>query len=100
MVVAAFAVIVSTIFVIGMGQNMLATQQIRLDALQQELASATQVNQNLLLNRAQLEAPARILQLAQRQLGMVTPKSVVYLTPVATGPTVADRGKESAGVSR
>jgi cell division protein FtsL len=100
MVVAAVVVVVGTIFVIGMGQNMLGTQQIRLDTLQQELASATQTNQNLLLSRAQLEAPARILQLAQQRLGMVTPRNVIYLTPVTTGPTVAEKTKESIGASR
>lgn len=100
MVVVAISMLVGGVFVIGMGQNLLGTQQIRLDYLQQQLASATQTNENLLLSRAQLEAPARILQLAEHRLGMVTPRSVIYLTPVTTGPTVADQGKESPGVSR
>jgi len=100
MLLLATAFVVAGIFVIGMGQNFLGTQQIRLDYLQSQLASATQTNENLLLNRAQLEAPARILQLAEHRLGMITPQSVVYLTPVLPGPTVADKGKESIGVKR
>lgn len=100
MLLLASAFLVGAIFVIGMGQNLLGTQQIRLDYLQGQLASATQTNENLLLSRAQLEAPARILQLAEHRLGMITPNSVVYLTPVLPGPTVADHGKESVGVKR
>jgi len=100
MLLLATVFLVGGIFVVGMGQNLLGTQQIRLDYLQSHLASATQTNENLLLNRAQLEAPARILQLAEHRLGMITPQSVVYLTPVIPGPTVADKGKESIGVKR
>ncbi len=100
MLLLSAVLLVGGIFVIGMGQNLLGTQQIRLDYLQGQLASATQTNENLLLSRAQLEAPARILQLAEHRLGMITPRSVVYLTPVAPGPTVAGQGKESIGVRR
>jgi cell division protein FtsL len=100
MILLAAALFVTALFIIGMGQNMLAMQQIRIDTLQQRLTTATQKNENLLLTRAQLESPSRILQLAQHQLDMVTPPSVVYLTPVATGPTVADSGKESIGAAR
>ena len=100
MLLLATVFLVGGIFVIGMGQNLLGTQQIKLDYLQSQLASATQINENLLLNRAQLEAPARILQLAEHRLGMITPRSVVYLTPVLPGPTVAGQGKESIGVKR
>jgi cell division protein FtsL len=97
---AAAVVVVGAVFVIGLGQNLLGTQQVRLDLLQQQLAAASQANENLLLDRAQLEAPARILQLAEHGLGMVAPKSVVYLTPVSPGPSVSDEGEEPHGASR
>lgn len=100
LILVSITVIVGSIFVIGMGQNLLGTQQIRLDSLRQQLSAATLTNENLLLSRAQLEAPARILQLAEHRLGMVTPQSVVYLTPVKTGPSVANKAKESLGASR
>ncbi len=98
MLLLSGVIFIGGIFIIGFGQNRLATQQIELDNLQQQLNSATQHNADLLLTRAQLEAPARILQLAERRLGMVTPRSVVYLTPAATGPTVGSSGKEPLGV--
>ncbi len=96
LLIAAGTFVVLAVFTIGMAQNMLGTQQVRLDNLRDELTAATQKNQDLLLKRAQLEAPARILQLAEHRLGMVTPKSVVYLTPVTTGPTVADSERGSS----
>lgn len=96
LVAGVFAV---ALFFIGVGQNLLGTQQMRLDNLQQELNVATQKNANLLLTRAQLSAPAHILQLAQHNLGMVTPLSVVYLKPVATGRTVEQTGKEPSVVT-
>lgn len=96
MVVCSLVLIIGAVFVVGLGQNLVGSEQIRLDSLQQQLTTARQANENLLLQRAQLAASARILQLAERKLGMVNPSQVIYLTPVATGKTVAEASREAA----
>lgn len=73
---------------VAAGQAVVVSQQLQLDNAQQQLATASSSNTNLQIERASLDSPARILQLAQHKLGMVTPKSVVYLVPVKVGPTV------------
>ena len=100
MLALAVVVLVFAIFFVGLGQNLLGTQQMRLDGLQQALTTADQTNQNLLLERAQLAAPARVLELAELHLGMVSPGSVVYLTPAPVGQTVAERTKEAGLAAR
>lgn len=73
---------------VAAGQAIVVSQQLRLDNEQGQLATATATNTNLQIERASLDSPARILQLAQHKLGMITPASVVYLVPVKVGPTV------------
>ena len=73
---------------VAAGQAVVVSQQLQLDNAQQQLSTASSTNTNLQIERASLDSPARILQLAQHKLGMVTPTSVVYLVPVKVGPTV------------
>ncbi len=80
------------LFVVVVGQTVVASQQVRIDTLNQALANAVARNQDLQLTRAQLAAPARILQLAEHDLGMRAPAGVSYLTPVDPGPSVAAVG--------
>lgn len=87
---------VVAVLVVGVGENLLGTQQVRLDNLQQQLTAASQRNANLLLQRAQLTAPAHILQVAEHSLGMIMPTSVSYLKPVSTGPSIGQRASGQA----
>lgn len=73
---------------VAAGQAIVVSQQLKLDTAQQQLATATSSNTNLQIERASLDSPTRILQLAQHKLGMITPANVVYLVPVKVGPTV------------
>lgn len=77
----------ASLFVVA-GQAMVASQQVRIDTLHDELAGAVASNENLQLTKAQLEAPGRVLIIAERQLHMVVPKAVVYLDPVNPGPSI------------
>jgi len=83
------------LFVVGalattaVAHALLASQQQRVDTLQSQLGQAVVTQQDLQLSRAELESAARVLQVAEKQLGMVVPGSVSYLVPVDPGPTVA-----------
>ena len=80
---AAAAICVAVALVIvAAGQAFVAAQQVHLDRTQEQLATSVAKNQNLLLTRAQLESPTRILSFAEHELGMVVPSHVTYLVPV------------------
>jgi hypothetical protein len=66
-----------------------ASEQVRSDALQTEIAQALQSQQDYQLQKAELVAPTRILAIAETHLHMVTPTSVTYLPPVNPGESVA-----------
>jgi len=68
---------------------MIAAGQQRIDTLQRQVTQTLVEQQNLQLARAELESPARVLSIAEHQLGMVAPGSIWYLTPVNPGPSVA-----------
>ena len=80
--VLAATVVAVSLLVAAAGQAFVAAQQVRLDRLDRGLAAAVARDQNLQLTRAQLASPSRILRVAERELGMVVPKNVVYLVPV------------------
>ena len=90
MVTLAVLVVVGTLLLIAACQALVASQQVRIDNIQQSLSKSVASNQNLQLQRASLETPANILQLAQHKLGLVSPRVVTYLPPVNPGPSVAD----------
>ncbi len=75
-------VVAAALLIVAAGQAFVAAQQVHLDRLEQQLATSVARAQNLQLARAKLESPSRILVIAERQLGMVVPKSVTYLVPV------------------
>lgn len=72
------------------GHALLASDQVRADALSSTLSAAIATQQDEQTQRAQLEAPSRILSIAEHGLKMVTPASVTYLAPVDPGPSVAE----------
>ncbi len=75
---------------------LVASDQQRIDNLQVQLTRTLVEQQGLQLSRAELESPARVLRIAEGQLGMVAPASVYYLAPVDPGPSVAQAGATAA----
>jgi RNase P protein component len=92
----AALIVAGALLVVAAGQAFVAAQQVRLDRLEQQLATSVAKDQNLQLTRAQLESPSRILALAEHELGMVVPKSVTYLVPVEPSRTGAPAASRSA----
>ncbi len=73
----------------AIGHALVASDQVRSDGLQGQIASALQTQQDYQLQKAELLAPTRILSIAKTRLHMITPAAVVYLRPVNPGETVA-----------
>ena len=68
-------------FALVVAQAMLVQGQQRLDDLDVRINEATRRQQELRLQVAELESPARIVAAATTDLGMVPPAGVTYLTP-------------------
>ena len=79
----AAAVIVGVCLLVVVAQAIVASRQIRIDNLEQGLASSVSTNERLQVDRATLLAPTRILSIAEHKLGMVSPAKVTYLVPVS-----------------
>ena len=96
--------VVGALAVTAAAHTFVASDQQRIDTLQGQLTQTLAQQQDLQLSRAELESPVRVLAIAERQLGMVSPESVSYLPPVDPGPSVsqagADGGQGSLGRSR
>jgi len=82
----AASLVLGTLLVIAAAQAVVASQQVRIDNLQQQLSGATSTNETLQVERANLTAPSRILKLAEHRLGMVAPTNIIYLPAVDPGP--------------
>jgi cell division protein FtsL len=87
-VFGALAIIVAAMLLVAIGSALVVSQQVRLDAAEQSLTAASTRNTDLQVQRAELASPTKVLKVAQTKLGMVTPKTVIYLVPVKLGPTV------------
>lgn len=84
-------VVLSSMLVVAGAQALVASRQVRIDALQQQLGAAVATDEQLSLRKASLEEPGRILAIAERRLHMVPPGTVSYLAPVDPGPPVGSR---------
>lgn len=73
----------------ALGRAIVASDQVRSDGLQSQIAQALQVQQDYQLQKAELVAPARVLSIAETSLHMVSPPQVTYLRPVDPGESVA-----------
>jgi cell division protein FtsL len=87
-VFGAAGIIVAALLLVAIGSALVVSQQFRLDGVEQSLAAVTTQNTNLQLQRAELASPAKVLAVAQKKLGMVSPTTVTYLVPVKVGTTV------------
>ncbi len=99
LVLAAALFVAGALAIVAGGRALVARDQVTSDSLQGAIASALGTEQNLRLERANLEAPGRILHIATTQLHMVTPTSVVYLEPINPGETVAEAHGASVGAA-
>jgi cell division protein FtsB len=87
-VFVAASVVVASLLLVAIGSALVVSQQVRLDSAEQALAASSAYNTDLQVQRAELAAPTKVLHVAQTRLGMVMPKSVIYLVPVKVGQTV------------
>jgi cell division protein FtsL len=84
------AMIFVALVAVAVSQTLLVQGQLRLDDLDTKLAVEQAEYQQLRLRVADLESPARIVDTAINDLGMVSPADLVYLAPVdAAHPTGA-----------
>jgi cell division protein FtsL len=94
-VFGALAIVVAAMLLVAIGSALVVSQQVRLDSAEQALAAASTRNTDLQVQRAELASPRKVLEVAQRKLGMVTPKTVLYLVPVKIGPTVGSTNHQT-----
>jgi cell division protein FtsL len=85
--------------VVGVSNVVVTSRQFRVDSLSSAVSSAVAENQNLQLQRSQLESPGRIISIAEHRLGMVMPKSVTYLPaqPLPAAPASKTKGGAHGG---
>jgi cell division protein FtsL len=88
--------VVGALAVTAAAHTFVASDQQRIDTLQSQLTQALAEQQDLQLSRAELESPVRVLAIAERQLGMISPESVSYLPPADPGPSVSQAGADAA----
>jgi hypothetical protein len=89
LIALAFACLAIPLVLAAVGHAIVASDQVRSDGLQTQIAQALQTQQDYQLQKAELVAPTRILSIAETHLRMVTPASVTYLSPVNPGESVA-----------
>lgn len=100
--VVAAVLAAGLLFLLAAGNAMLVTGQNRIDQLQKEVVAAQARYSENRLAVAQLEAPGHVVDVAQKQLGMVPPPGVTYLSPSEAmaaqvgGGTVAQQQQQSS----
>jgi hypothetical protein len=80
--------VVAALLAVVVGQALLANGQVRLSALQHELALEQSAHRQSELTVAELETPSRIVAAALGQLHMVRPANVVELPYVSLSAPV------------
>ncbi|MDA8266619.1 MAG: hypothetical protein M0T79_15015 [Actinomycetota bacterium] len=89
--------VAGALLLVALGHAFVASEQVRADAIQSEVAQALLAQQDYQLQKAELMAPTRILAIAETRLHMVVPAGITYLSPVSTGETVAQAHRVSRG---
>lgn len=82
---AAGVVVVLAVLALAGVNAVLVSNQVRLDALDEQVIEAQARHQALRLEVATLEAPERVVAVATEHLGMVPPESVTYVQPASAG---------------
>jgi hypothetical protein len=90
----------ATLLAVAVAHTVLVEGQVRLDQLDEQLATEQARYQELRKDVAEMESPDRIVREAHEQ-GMVTPNDLIYLQPPApdpstVGPTTGDDDEPAA----
>lgn len=102
MTIVTLIVVAGGLFGLVASHVVLTQNQFRLQRLQVSADKAESRYERLRLEKARLEAPERIVAVAQQRLGMVPPATVRYLTPIAsiaTAGTPANAGSSRVAVA-
>ena len=89
-------VLFGVLFALVLFQTVMVQNQSRLDHLDTNIRDEQGRYQQLRLQVAQLESPARVVSEATQRLGMVPPPGTSYLTPSAADAAVTNAGAPSA----
>lgn len=81
LLVAAAVLAVGALLALAGVNALLVSNQVRLDALEQQVVEAQARHQALRLEVATLEAPERVVSAATERLGMVAPETITYVQP-------------------
>lgn len=81
LLVVAAVLAVGALLVLAGVNALLVSNQVRLDALEQQVVDAQARHQALRLEVATLEAPERVVSAATERLGMVAPETITYVQP-------------------
>lgn len=79
----ALLIVVAAAVASVVGRAVVDRQQMRLDAMNAKLQTATLQEEQLRLEVAQLSAPGRIVSVAER-LGLVVPNQTTYVSPAGS----------------
>ena len=78
LVILSLVCVVTVIFGVLLARVVLVKSSFKLQNLQEELAAQQEIHEELLLEAAKMESPARIERVA-RSMGMIEPPSVNYI---------------------
>lgn len=81
-VLVGAGIVLVALFGLAVMHALLIGGQVRLDAMQRQVASETEEVRRLRLRVAELESPERVSDVARTRLGMVDPDEIGYLLPV------------------
>jgi cell division protein FtsL len=95
---AGAAALLVALLAVAVAQAVVVERQARLDRLDRALAESTVRYERLRLEVAQQESPARVIERARQELGMVTPEELTHVTPPPGSPPVPAAGAPSGGV--
>jgi cell division protein FtsL len=87
--IVAVGLVMAALLAVVVAQAMLANGQVRLSALQHQLALEQSAHRQAELSVSQLETPSRIVAAATGQLHMVRPASVIQLPYVSLSVPLA-----------
>jgi cell division protein FtsL len=101
--VVGVSVLFAVLFGLVLAHTVLVQNQQRLDSLDEQVREQQAIYQRNRLEVAQLEAPARIVDVATHRLRMVPPPGTSYLVPSGTtaaavaGPSGTSQGHDANG---
>jgi cell division protein FtsL len=82
LVTLSAAILGGALLAVAGAQALVASQQVRIDSMQEQLATQVTADQDLQLDHAELSSPGRVLAVAEHELGMTVPATVTYLPAV------------------